>query len=648
MSLAHEVSEDDAAWLQSAVAVANVPTLVCVLVHLTGDERWLGERYRSARLRGLDDNDSGGLTDDVQAEVRSAAAAALREWMAGRTMALPNPTDDQLLRMMSVSLGEQVPRDYGPLVRVDIGLPSGPGGAFTSGAAATSASIAPGLPQGFRALIIGAGISGLCAGIELAKAGIPYDILERRPDVGGVWFENRYPGAACDVPSHLYSFSFAPGDWSRFFADSREIHAYLSRVANDFAVRDRVRFDSEVVEARFHGPTQDWEVVVRRGTGQLERLRANILISCVGAFNKPRVPNVPGLDTFKGPSVHTARYPDSGIDLDGKHVVLIGNGASAMQVAPAIAEKVASLTIVQRTPQWIAPFPKFGREIPGALRRLLTTVDIYRRWYRVRLDWAFNDKLYDALQIDPGWQGHGRSINVINEAHRRSLEAYARTELGPACHLLPHVLPDYPPFGKRMLLDNGWFRTLRRPNVTLVNGAVERVLPDGVVTTGGLENRADILIWATGFDVAHFIAPLAIFGRGKHELRVDWDGDDARAYLGLAVPGYPNFFCLYGPNSQFGHGGSLITVLERQMHYVVSLLRAMSAQRIACVEVRRDVHDAYNAEVDARANRMVWAFPGVETYYKNSRGRNVVNNPFRIREIRVLTETADLAEYHCA
>lgn len=648
MGLARGITEDDAAWLQGAVAVANVPTLVCVLVHLTGDERWLGERYRSARLRGLDDNDSGSLADDVQAEVRSAAAAALREWLAGRTMALPNPTDDQLLRMMSVSLGEAISPDYVPLVRADLGLPPDPRDASATRADAVSAGTAPGMPEGFRALIIGAGISGLCAGIELAKAGIPYDILERRPDVGGVWFENRYPGAACDVPSHLYSFSFAPGDWSRFFADSREIHAYLGRVADDFAVREHVRFGREVVEARFREPTQDWEVIVRTATGESERLHANILISCVGAFNKPRIPDVPGLDTFRGPSMHTARYPDAGIDLHGKHVVLIGNGASAMQVAPAIAEKVASLTIVQRTPQWVAPFPKFGREIPDPLRRLLATVEIYRRWYRVRLEWAFNDKLYDALQIDPDWHGRGRSINVINEAHRRSLKAYATTALGPARHLLPHVLPDYPPFGKRMLLDNGWFRTLRRANVTLVNGAVEQVLPDRVVTTGGIETRADVLIWATGFDVAHFIAPLAIFGKGTHELRVDWRGDDARAYLGLAVPGYPNFFCLYGPNSQFGHGGSLITVLEQQMHYVVSLLRAMFARRVACVDVRREVHDTYNAEVDARANRMVWAFPGVETYYKNSSGRNVVNNPFRIREIRLMTEAADLAEYHCS
>lgn len=645
MSQTPEVAEQQTEWLESAVAVANVPTLVCMLVHLTGDERWLGERYRSARLRGLDDNDSGGLPEKVQSEIRSAATLALRAWLAGRPLALPNPSDEQLLRMMSVMLGEAVPKDYGPMVRNDLALPAAPPAVSPLAPLTDSAAR---VPEGFRALIIGAGISGLCAAVELTKAGVPYVILERRSNVGGVWFENRYPGAACDVPSHLYSFSFASYDWSRFFADSREIHAYLNRVAEDFSVRDHVRFDTEVTEARFREATRHWEIEVRTAAGKHERLRANIVISCVGAFNKPRIPKLPGFDTFKGVSVHTARYPDSGIDLYGKRVVLVGNGASAMQVAPAIADKVKSMTIVQRTPQWVAPFPKFGKAIPATLRQLLANVPLYRRWYRVRLAWSFNDKLYDALQIDPNWEGQGHSINVINEAHRRGLTTYMTTELGGAQHLLPKLLPDYPPFGKRMLLDNGWFRTLARDNVTLINGAVEKVTPDGVITTDGVEHPADVLIWATGFDVAHFIAPLRIFGKGAHELKIDWRGDDARAYLGLAVPGYPNFFCLYGPNSQYGHGGSLITVLERQMHYVMSLLRGMFARKVSCVEVRQEVHDAYNAELDARANRLVWAFPGVETYYKNSAGRNVVNNPFRIMEVQRMTETADLAEYHCS
>jgi 4-hydroxyacetophenone monooxygenase len=633
-------SQSDRGWLADALAVANIPTLACVLVHLTGDHCWLEGRYIPSRIRGLDDNDSGGLPEDVQDEIRRAACVAIEAWLAHRSVILPNPSDDMLVEMMSVSLGEQVPVEYAPMIRTDLQLQ--PVFSETSGACDTPP------PEGFCALIIGAGISGLCAAIQLAEAGIPYVIIERRHELGGVWFDNRYPGAACDVPSHLYSFSFAPYNWSRFFAGSREIHNYLDKVADDHDVRRHIRFGFEVSEARFDEASGEWEADVVSQSGKRETLRASMLISGVGAFNKPRIPDVPGLGRFRGPSVHTAQYPDAGLELADRNVVLIGNGASAMQVAPAIADQVASLTIVQRTPQWSAAFPKFGQDIPEPLRRLIEEVPLYRLWYRLRLSWAFNDKLYEALQQDPEWKGEGRSINAINDAHRKGLTDYITSELGDAQQLLAEVLPDYPPFGKRMLLDNGWFRTLARDHVRLVTGAVTEVLPDGVVTSDGETHQADVLIWATGFDVVNLLAPMKVVGLGGRELHKDWDGDDARAYLGTVIPGYPNFFCLYGPNTQFGHGGSLITVLERQMHYIMSLLRQMFARGHTQVEVRQDVHDAYNARVDATHAGMVWTYPGVETYYKNSKGRVVVNNPFRILDVWRMTETADLNEYYCA
>ncbi len=622
-------------WLTEALEAANVPTLACLLVQLTGKRSWIEGKFIPTRTRGMDDNDSGGLPDDVQREIRDAAHAALTRHFGGEPARLVNPSDALLVEMMSVSLGETVPATYAPMIRADLDLPAADG---------REPAHAP-VPDGFRALIIGAGISGLCAAIQLADAGIPYAIVERHDRPGGVWLENRYPGAACDVPSHLYSFSFAPYDWSRFFAGSREIHGYLEKVAADHDITRRIRFGVEMTEARFDEAAGEWTALVTNEAGESETLRASILISGVGAFNKPRLPDIPGLETFKGPSFHTATYPDEGVPLEGRDVVLIGNGASAMQVAPAIADTVASLTIVQRTPQWAAPFPKFGKTISEPLRRLLDAVPLYRRWYRIRLSWAFNDKLYEALQQDPAWDGHGRSINPINDAHRKGLEAYITSELGGATHLLPQVLPDYPPFGKRMLLDNGWFRTLAKDNVTLVTGSVVEAMPDGVRTQDGAVHKADVLIWATGFDVVNLLAPMKVVGLGGRELHKDWKGDDARAYLGTVVPGYPNFFCLYGPNTQFGHGGSLITVLERQMHYVMSLIRQMLAGGATQVEVREDVHDAYNVKVDATHAGMVWTYPGVETYYKNSKGRVVVNNPFRIIDFWTMTEAADIGEY---
>lgn len=631
MVLNERHSED---WLDEATAVANVPTLACMLVQLTGDLSWVRGRFVPSRTRGLEDNDDGGLPGEVQAEIREAAAHELRKYIKGAAPALPEPSGELLREMMSVSLGEEIPAAYIPMIRHELGM-----------AEPAAVEQPPVVPHGFTALIIGAGISGLCAAIELAKAGIPYVIVERSHELGGVWFENRYPGAACDVPSHLYSFSFATFRWSRFFAGSREIHTYLAEVADRFSVRQHIQFGHEVVEARWDEARSTWSADVRLDDGSVETVSASMIVSGVGAFNKPRLPDIPGMDEFAGVSVHTARYPDAGLDLAGKSVVLVGNGASAMQVAPAIVDEVKALTVIQRTPQWVAPFPKFGQSIPAPLQRLLDEVPLYRRWYRLRLSWAFNDKLYDALTRDPEWDGGGKSINRINDAHRKGLTAYMKAELGAARYLMPKVLPDYPPFGKRMLLDNGWFRTLARPNVTHVAGAVVRATKTGVVTDDGVERPADVIIWATGFDVVNLLAPMRVRGVGGIELHTEWDGDDARAYLGTVIPGFPNFFCLYGPNTQFGHGGSLISVLERQMHYVMSLLRQMFAGGHGTIDVRRDVYEEYNRVVDDKHAHLVWSAPGVDGYYRNSKGRIVVNNPFRILEVWQRTETADLGDY---
>jgi 4-hydroxyacetophenone monooxygenase len=650
MTDAGNAQRDCHAWLPDAIARANIPTLACLLVQMTGDRKWLEGEYRPSRPRGLDDNDTGGLAADVQREVRAAALAGTENLLAGQRLAIEEPSDELLVAMMSASLGEEIPPEYAPMIRHELGLSatmpmSAPLANMSAGGIGLpDATTSP--PEGFRALIIGAGISGLCAAVNFAAAGISFSIIERNACLGGVWHENNYPGAACDVPSHLYSFSFAPYDWSRYFAASSEIQSYLEHVADLFDIRRHIRFNAEVVAAEYNEDLQQWQADVRNVDGSLESVRADIVISAVGAFNKPRYPDVPGIDSFSGPSVHTARWPESGIELEGRKVLVVGNGASAMQVVPAIADMAAKITVVQRSPQWAAPFPKFLVEVPASIQRLMNEVPLYRLWYRLRLSWAFNDKQYAALQKDPAWNNGGFSINALNDVHRRGLTDYIKAELGGAQDILARVLPDYPPFGKRMLMDNGWFRTLAREHVHLVTGAVTEVLTDRVRISDGSEHEADVIIWATGFDVVNFLAPMELRGIGGRSLHDDWDGDDARAYLGTVVPGFPNFFCLYGPNTQFGHGGSLISIVERQMHYVMSVLRKMFAAGLRTVDVRPEVHDMYSREIDQRHERMIWTHPGMSTYYRNSKGRVVVCNPFRIIEFWGLTEAANLDHYN--
>ena len=624
---------DDRARFRAAVAVANIPTLLMVLVQLTGDLRWLDEPYRLSRTKGMSDNDTGGLSDEFQVRIRAAALDAILEWRAGKPMAIPEPPHDLIVRMLSTSMGEPIPAEYGPMLAEELGL--GPG----------EAVIAPGPPpDGLRAVIIGAGLSGLCAAIKLDELQIPFTILERHDDVGGVWLENRYPGAAVDTPSHLYQFSFEPYDWSRYFASQAEVLGYARHVATKYGLLPHIRFSTSVARAEYDQENQGWNVLVRDAAGRTERLWADVVVSAVGAFNPPKTPAIPGLDRFEGPCFHSARWPED-LDLEDRRVAVVGNGATAMQIVPAVVDEVASITVFQRSPQWAQPFPKFLKPVPEEIRFLSAEVPLYYAWQRLRLEWIFHDKLHDSLQKDPAWPHPDRSINAANDEHRRYFTEYIRRELTGREDLLPKVVPTYPPFGKRMLMDNGWFRTLTRDHVHLVTDPISEVTANRVITSAGAEHEVDVIVLATGFDVVRFLSSFNVVGRSGRTLREAWNDDDGRAFLGLAVPDFPNFFSLYGPNTQPGHGGSLIHTVERQVQYLGSLLGQMFQHDLGAVECRADVYEEYNRRVDEAHDRMIWTHPGMDTYYRNDRGRVVMNMPFRNLDFWRLTQRANLDDF---
>jgi 4-hydroxyacetophenone monooxygenase len=623
----------DGARYREAVAIANVPTLLPVLVQLSGDTGWLEDPYRPIRSTGIDENATGGLPEAVQTEIRAAALEALLAWRAGAPVAMPDPSDEMLVRMLSVSMGEEVSPEYGPMMAWELGLER-----------ASDDEEAPTAPVWFDVLVIGAGASGIAAAVKLEAAGIPYTIVEQADTVGGTWLENRYPGAGVDTPSALYSFSFAQHDWSKYFALRDELHDYLEGVADEFGVRERIRLQTKVVDATYDEVAQRWTVRVQGGGGGLETLRPKVVISAVGAFRPPKMPSIPGLESFPGPCVHTARWP-TGLELAGRRVAVIGNGASGMQLLPAIVEEAATVTVFQRSPQWAAPFEALHQEVPEPLRFLSREVPLYRIWYRLRWAWIFNDRLHPALQKDASWAHPERSLNKVNDRHREFMTRYIRSEIGERPDLLDAVVPDYPPFGKRMLLDNGWYRSLTRADVELVTEPIAEVRGDRVVTESGVEHEVDVIACATGFDVVRFLSSFEVRGPSGRTLREAWDDDDARAYLGTAVPGFPNLFMLYGPNTQAGHGGSLLSLTESQLRYVIDLLGQMIERGIGAAVCREEVYDEYNRRVDEAHERMVWTHPGMSTYYRNSRGRVVVNTPFRIVDFWHMTREADLDDY---
>jgi 4-hydroxyacetophenone monooxygenase len=620
--------------LQRALDQANIPTLLLVLTQLTGEERWLEEPFRPTRTRGLGDHDTAGLDESLQTEVRRAAFDAIRDWRDGRLDPGQLPSPARVAEMLAVSLAEPVPADYGPLLAEEAGFLS------------RRVDIpAPPPAEAFNVLVVGAGLAGLCIAIHLQRAGVAYRVLDKNTEVGGTWLENAYPGCGVDTPSHLYSFSFAPrSDWSHYFARANQLRSYFRALADEHHLNQGIDFGTEVVRASWNAEEARWTVRVRRAAGTEETLTANVLVSAVGHFNRPSIPDIEGLDTFAGPCMHSARW-DSGVDVAGKRVAVVGSGASAMQLVPALAGTAKRVLVFQRSRQWAIPHPNCGRPVSSEVQYLLEQVPYYASWYRLRQLWRFGDRLHPALEVDPSWPQQEFSVNATNDAHRRALTRYIESELDGHPELTAASVPDYPAYGKRPLIDHGWYRTIRREDVELVPASVAAVRDNVVITDGGDEYEVDILALATGFKTLDLLGPMDIVGRSGDTLRETWGPDDARAYLGMSVPDFPNFFILFGPNTNAGHGGSAFLHTEFQVRYVMRMIAAMIDRDLASVECRKDVHDAYNEELDAALARTVWAHPAVTNYYRNSSGRIVGSSPWKYVDYWRRTLVPDLDHY---
>lgn len=620
--------------LRGALAAANLPTLLLVLRQLTGDGRWLEPPYRPTRPRGLGDHDDAGLPPEVQDEVRRAAFDVVCKWRRGTLPAVAPPAPDDLTKHLAASLAEPVPEEYGGLLAEELGVISRQ--LELDGLA---------VPEGFRVLIVGAGMAGINLGIMLATAGLPFTILEKNSAVGGTWLENRYPGCGVDTPSHLYSFSFARSSrWSGYFAKRDEVNAYFADLAEKYGLYDHIEFDTEVVRAVWRDADEQWELEIERRDGRRKTVRSTILVSAVGHFNRPSTPDIPGLDAFPGPVVHTAQW-DPALDLSGKRVAVIGTGASSMQVVPALADVAERLLVYQRSRQWAVPHPNCGRPVRPEVQWLLEHVPWYAGYYRLRQFWRFGDRLHPALQVDESYPDPGFAVNETNAAHRRFLSGYIASELEGHPGLIADSTPDYPAYGKRPLIDHGWYRTLRRDDVELIDGGLTEVRGSTLVAADGREHEADVVVLATGFQTLNILGPMDIVGRSGCRLREVWGADDARAYLGITVPGFPNFFMLFGPNTNTGHGGSAFLTTEMQVRYVMQLLKAMIEQRIGVVECRPEIYQAYNDEVDAALSRTVWTHPKVTNYYRNSNGRIVGTSPWEYVEYWRRTRRARLEDF---
>jgi 4-hydroxyacetophenone monooxygenase len=626
----------DEAELRSHLASANIPSLLVVLYQLTGDQKWIEEPFLPApaqRGTASADDDSGGLSLELQTEAREAAVAALTRWYDGEPVSVPAPTGELLLRLMSTCVGEHVPDNYAPMIAAQLRFDPVP----------LARPADPTATEGFSCIVIGAGISGLVMSYRLKRAGIPFTVLERKTEVGGVWRDNSYPGAGVDTANEMYSFSFFPRNWSMYYSKRDEMLRYFNDFADHFGLRESIEFDTTVDSLTYDEDRQLWSARCHNAAGQERVIEANAVISAVGIFAEPKVPPIEGIESFAGPMFHSSRWP-ADLDVTGKRVAVIGTGASAMQIVPATADKVTSLHVFQRTPPWITPSEKYFKLVPDGHHWLLNRVPFYREWNKFRMAWLSYDKLFPTLRIDPDWPHRDRAINADNDAHRENLTGYIRAQLEGREDLIEKTVPDYPAFGKRMLLDNGWYRTLRKDNVELIAESVTRIDAAGPYTESGAHRPVDVIVLCTGFQTTRYLGPIDVVGRGGIELHDVWGDDNAEAYLGFMNPGFPNLFITYGPNSQ-GSGGSFTLSAELQSQFVIQMIVTMLDEHLGAVEPRREVFSAYIAEVDERLKNMIWSHPNVTTYYKNRHGRVVVPRPYSVVDYWHLLRWPNLEEY---
>lgn len=441
--------------------------------------------------------------------------------------------------------------------------------------------------------IIGAGMSGIAMAISLLEDGFTdVTLYEKANDIGGTWRDNTYPGLACDVPSRFYQYTFAPKpDWSHLFSPGREIFEYLSSVVDEYGLRDRIRFGTTVVEACFDDDDR-WTLVLDSGDQQ----RVDFAISATGVLREPAYPAIAGIETFNGPVMHSARW-DNGVDMVGKRVAVIGTGSTGVQLVCGLAASVARLELFQRSAQWILPLPNLPYSgVTKALHRRIPQLDrVGYLEYRAAFEW-----LSKAL-VEPGWRR--TAIQLVCRLNLRTVSDPALRE---------RLTPDYQPLCRRLVISSGFYRAMQRPNVELVTTRIDRIVPQGVVTSDGTLHELDAIVLATGFDAHAFMRPMKMTGRAGVTLDETWESG-AKAHLTVALPGYPNFFMLMGPHSPVGNY-ALTAIAETQARHILGWVRRWRAGEFETVAPRSEATEAFNSEIRAAMPGTVWA-TGCTSWY---------------------------------
>lgn len=506
-----------------------------------------------------------------------------------------------------------------------------------------SAKPSAGVLSDYPVLVVGAGVSGLSAAIHLEQLGIPYTVIERQDDVGGTWNLNNYPEARVDSTSMIYQYKFEKRyPWSEFFASGGETRKYLNHCADKYGVRDKLLLNTDLISADWVAGEDLWSVEIRTRGEAPRRIKARFIISASGLFSTPKLPDIPGIESFKGPLRHTTDWQDIG-SLEGKRVAQIGTGASGAQVMPYIARHAGHVSVFQRTANYVLPMEGYRDAVPADMQWLFDTIPLYWHWYSYGMHFL-NAQLEKLQEFDPEWQAQGGAINQRNDTLRDNALAFVRERLKARPDLVEKMTPSYPPMARRPTVDNGWYDALLRPNVDLVTVPIDHVREDAIVTRDGVVHPCDAIVCAAGFATTRYLWPAHYTGRDGVTLDSLWGKDGPRAHLGIDMPGFPNFFMFFGPSAQ-GRAGSFYSMAEMWTRYALKAIVHVIESGARSIEVTPEAFEDFNQRLDAQNKKLLWESYGKGFYYLTDEGRSVVNSPWPVADIHDMLYAPDLGGY---
>lgn len=624
----------DREWVSRAVVDAELPALMVALADVLGDDSMVPDDLRPPNRKVPLPEPQGGLSEQQQAIARERVIDGVLRLLSGDGRDVPKSEGDRDFRhrLMNYLIGD-VDSSLLNLLDRELGYES------------TEAELPSvgGVAEEFNVAIIGGGMSGIAMAYRLKRAGIPFVILEKNDDMGGTWLENTYPGVRLDTNNFAYGFSFAQTkNWTHQFSEGATILEYFRSVCDSANLWPHFRFGTRVDSATFNAETGSWSLDVT-SNGVADIISARALVSAVGQLNLPKLPDIDGVGEFSGLEMHSARW-DPNVDLVGKRVAVIGTGASAYQVVPAIAAEVEHLHVFQRTAPWIMPTRGYYEPLKPGFAWLLQIVPNYERWFRFWQFWTATEGRLPYVGVDPEWKESG-SVSAANLELREVLESRIREQFTDRGDLMAKVIPDYPPGAKRMLRDGGaWSTTLKRDNVSLHTERIRAIESAGIATADGSLIEVDVIIYCTGFQASNSLDPIRIIGLEGLSLKELWSGDP-RAYLGITVPHFPNLYCLYGPNTNLVVNGSATFMTEAAVDYVLASIMTMIREGYRYMDCTTEALERFIAEVDTANAQRAWGVESVTSWYKSSSGRVSQVWPEDLTSYWSLTRSIDLDDY---